>query len=66
MATIVKEDHYSKQIQHRLKPEEIDQLVNAYKAGELVKDLADRFLIHRTTVIEHVKRSGVKLRNRPY
>ncbi|HEY1644799.1 MAG TPA: hypothetical protein VGF75_00250 [Candidatus Saccharimonadales bacterium] len=45
MATIVKGDQHTlrhpKQIQHRLKPEEIDQLVDAYKAGVPVKDIAD-------------------------
>jgi DNA-binding NarL/FixJ family response regulator len=51
------------QKQHRLKPEEIDDLVYAYQAGELVEDLAARFSIHRTTVIEHVRRSGIKMRN---
>lgn len=51
------------QVQHRLKPEEIDELVYAYQAGELIEDLAARFSIHRTTVIEHVKRNGLKLRS---
>lgn len=52
-----------KQRQHHLKPDEVSDLVWAYKAGELVEDLADRFSIHRTTVIEHVRRSGLKLRS---
>jgi DNA-binding MarR family transcriptional regulator len=54
------------QRQHRLKPEEIDELVHAYKAGELIKDLADRFSIHRSTVMAHLQRRDVRLRGKAH
>ena len=48
--------HEPRQLQHRLKPDEIDQLVEARKAGATIKELAAKFEIHRTTVMEHLKR----------
>jgi DNA-binding CsgD family transcriptional regulator len=39
-------------------------LVDGYRAGVAVKDLAIEFGIHRTTVTQHLRRSGVALRRR--
>jgi len=47
-----------KQFHHRLRSEEIDQLIAEYRSGVKVKELAIRFQISRGTVIEHVKRAG--------
>ena len=52
------------QRQRRLTTEEVEELLYAYKAGELIYDLAERFSIHRSTVIEHVRRSGMKFRSK--
>ena len=51
-----------RQVQRRLKPDQIRELVEGYVAGELIDDLAERFLVHRVTVMAHVKRAGVKMR----
>jgi DNA-binding CsgD family transcriptional regulator len=53
------------QSQRRLKPTEIDQLLAAYTAGELVNDIAVRFGVSRTTVIGHVTRRGLPRRSEP-
>ena len=46
-----------KQVQHRLRPEEIDELVRQYQAGAKVADLATDFHIHRDTVSVILNRS---------
>jgi len=51
------------QTQRRLKPDEIDGLLTAYLAGDLVRDIAARFGVNRTTVIGHVTRSGLPRRS---
>lgn len=45
--------------QRRLKPGEINELLAAYLAGELVRDIALRYGVSRTTVIDHVSRRGL-------
>jgi len=45
--------------QRRLSPTDIDDLVNAYRAGATINQLAAEFSIHRTTVAEHLDRLGV-------
>ena len=40
----------------------MEALIDSYKAGATVYDLARRFGIHRTTVSQHLRRSGVKMR----
>ena len=47
------------QTQQRLKPTEIGELLTAYLAGDLVRDIAARFGVSRTTVIGHVTRQGL-------
>jgi len=49
----------TRQVQRRLRPSEIDQLLAAYLAGDLVRDIAARFGLSRTTVIGHVTRRGL-------
>lgn len=48
-----------KQLQRRLLPHEINDLIDAYRDGVEVRELAIRFNIHRTTVLAHVARAGV-------
>ena len=38
--------------------------MDGYRSGAAVKELASRFGIHRTTVTQHLYRSGVDLRRR--
>jgi DNA-directed RNA polymerase specialized sigma24 family protein len=49
----------ARQAQRRLKPAEIDELLTAYLAGDLIRDIAARFGVSRTTVIGHVTRQGL-------
>ena len=44
----------TRQHQQRLKTAEIDQLVESYLAGDLIRDIAARFGVSRTTVVGHV------------
>jgi len=57
------------QVQHRLTPGEVDELVKARQAGTYINDLAKQFNISRMTVMAHLKRRGVPARrpgpNRP-
>lgn len=53
-----------KQVQRRLQPDEISDLVAAYKAGATISDLAKRFQIHTITVTAHLQRQAVKPRQR--
>ena len=43
----------------RLTSSEVDALVTAYLEGERVEDLADRYGIHRSTVMAKLRRAGV-------
>jgi len=49
----------------RLNMEEVRELVKARVSGAEIDDLAERFGIGRTTVIEHLKREGVPGRRWP-
>jgi len=51
-----------KQVQHRLSPNEIDNLVRLYRTGARVDELAAHFYIHRNTVSEILNRQGVPRR----
>ena len=53
-----------KQVQRRLRPKEIDDLVAAYQAGISVYELADHHRIHRATVSLLLERRGVPRRYR--
>jgi hypothetical protein len=51
---------HRRQHQRRLKPNEIDALAGAYIRGETLDALAEMFGIHRTTVLAHLKRRGLR------
>jgi hypothetical protein len=52
------------QTQHRLDAEEQATLVEAYRAGDTVRDLASTYQLHRGTVSEILSRHGVTDRRR--
>ena len=51
-----------RQVQRRLKPDDINRLLAAYLSGDLIRDLAARFGVSPTTVIGHVSRNGLPRR----
>jgi transposase len=53
---------HERQAQRHLKPDDIEDLLAAYRAGDLVRDIAARFGVSRTTVIGHVTRGGLQRR----
>ena len=54
----------SRQVQRRLPPEEIRELVAAYLAGATALALAGKHSIHRTTVLALLERHQVSRRGR--
>jgi DNA invertase Pin-like site-specific DNA recombinase len=50
------------QAQKRLDPEQIARLIADYEAGEPVNDLAEAYGLHRSTVLNHLKRQSVRRR----
>jgi hypothetical protein len=48
--------------QKRLHGEQVDELVAAYRAGDSADELAERFGVHRTTAMAHLRRRQVELR----
>jgi AraC-like DNA-binding protein len=48
--------------QRRLRPTDIDALIDRYNARDTINQLAHRFAINRTTVIAHLDRRGVERR----
>jgi len=53
-----------KQVQRRMRPSEIEDLVAGYQDGRTVYELADQFRIHRDTVSKLLAREGVPRRYR--
>lgn len=51
-----------RQRQVRLTAAQVDELVAAYGAGSSVRELVEQFGVHRTTVLDHLKRRGVPRR----
>jgi hypothetical protein len=51
-----------RQVHTSLVAADIDRLIQRYLAGTPINDLANEFAIHRTTVMQHVQRSGVPRR----
>ena len=49
-----------RQLSRRLQPREVDELVAAYLADDIVNDLAQQFAVHRTTVMAHLARREAK------
>ena len=45
--------------QRRLSPTDLDDLLDAYRAGATISQLAVEFSIHRTTVTAHLDRHGI-------
>jgi len=54
-----------KAIHRRLRPEQVEELVMAYRAGSTVYQLAEQFRINRGTVAKLLEREGVPRRGRP-
>ena len=54
----------SRHVQHRLPPEEVEELVAAYLAGATALALAGKHSIHRTTVLALLERQQVSRRGR--
>jgi hypothetical protein len=54
----------TKQIQRRLRPVEIEEVLVAYQSGTTVYELAERFRVHRVTVSHLLERHGVPTRYR--
>jgi transposase len=50
-----------RQTQIRLSPHDVAALAAAYRDGKTIKELAQRFGIHRVTVTAHLRRHGVEL-----
>jgi hypothetical protein len=48
--------------QRRLRAADVDSLVDGYRAGATIMELAGRFSISRTTVMAHLNRRNVKRR----
>ena len=51
-------------VQRRLASDEVAELVDAYRRGVPVEELAASFQVNRTTVLGHVRRHGVPKRDR--
>lgn len=49
---------------HRLNPDEIQELVARYSAGETMVELGERYGINRRTVSIHLQQSGIPSRHR--
>ena len=49
-------------VQARLHAEDVEALVDGYRAGQTIMQLAGRFAISRTTVIAHLNRRNVERR----
>jgi lambda repressor-like predicted transcriptional regulator len=54
----------SRQAQVRLNSVQAKELTAAYRAGMTIKELAQRYGVHRTTVSTMLRRSNVELRQR--
>jgi hypothetical protein len=51
-----------RQVQNRLRSDDIEKLIAAYANGDSVVRLVDRFKVNRTTVLAHLDRNGVPRR----
>jgi lambda repressor-like predicted transcriptional regulator len=54
----------AKQVQHRLSPENTAELAAGYKAGATIRQLAQQYRVHRTTVMAILDRHSVPTRYR--
>ncbi len=46
----------------KLKPSEIEEICKLYRDGEPIKNIADKFRIDKSTVLDHIKKNGFKVR----
>jgi hypothetical protein len=53
-----------RQVQRRLTPKEIEQLLTEYRAGDSMQELTRKWRLLRTTVTEHLRRSSIAVRHR--
>ena len=51
-----------KQVQRRLRPAELEQLLDGYRKGIPLRDLTRQFDIHRNSIFPIVKRHGLRRR----
>jgi transposase len=51
------------QLNHKLTPAELDELVVAYQAGASLRALSRRFQVHEQTVRRQLQQRGVRLRH---
>lgn len=51
-----------KQVHRRLTGDQVDQLIDGYRAGATLKELGQRYSVHRTTVSQLLEQSGVDRR----
>ena len=51
-----------RRVNRRLRPELVEEMVQSYRAGRTVKEIAQQFGFHRETVATHLKRAGLTLR----
>lgn len=58
------EDARPAPVQNRLNPEVVAKLVEVYRQGGGIDELAHQFEVHCTTVMAHLDRSGVERRRR--
>ena len=52
-----------RRVQRRLTSDDIDEILTAYMAGDLVHDIAVRHGVHRSTVMDHVTRRRLPRRS---
>lgn len=57
-----KSEPVARQVQRRLKPSEVDELVVMYEAGSSARVVAESLGINRETVLLHLERRGVRRR----
>lgn len=55
-------DRSPRRAQRRLEPAEVDRLVDQYRSGATVRELAAEFSVGRTTVSAHLERRGLPRR----
>lgn len=51
-----------RRVNRRLRLELVEEMVQSYRAGRTVKEIAQQFGFHRETVATHLKRAGLTLR----
>ncbi|GAA4182857.1 hypothetical protein GCM10022288_01390 [Gryllotalpicola kribbensis] len=51
-----------RQVQKRLGETAVASLIQLYREGETTYDLARRFEVHRSTVVRHLEKAGIRRR----